>query len=204
VHRGGLSNWSEFLCKDSLENCLEAQEQGKTFHYAWLLLSIVLVTGELSDDSQFPTIYRNLLKAMKYASLWAMKDANWIHDSKIFSMFMEMNIRMGIKRKSWLSPTIYNSLQCFAEFKVDLHSIDIRVHKGPTKQWKELPFVAMKDVIFDVLEWPPEWRAPDIAAMEKSTVQKNKEETKLRMVQLVEKRRKEVVVAKAQEVQDTA
>lgn len=54
------------------------------FHYAWLLLSIVLVTGELPEDSQFPTIYRDLLEAAKYASLWATKYANRICDSKIF------------------------------------------------------------------------------------------------------------------------
>lgn len=40
-------NWSEFLYKEFLENCHESQEQGKTFHYAWLLLSIVLVGREL-------------------------------------------------------------------------------------------------------------------------------------------------------------
>lgn len=27
-------NWSEFLCKEFLKNCPEAQEQGKMFHYA--------------------------------------------------------------------------------------------------------------------------------------------------------------------------
>jgi len=30
------------------------------FHYAWLFLSIVLVVGELSEDSQFPIIDRDL------------------------------------------------------------------------------------------------------------------------------------------------
>lgn len=37
-------------------NCKEVQEQGKTFHYAWFLLSILLVTCELPEDSQFPPI----------------------------------------------------------------------------------------------------------------------------------------------------
>jgi len=39
------------------------------FHYAWLLLSIVLVVGELLKDSQFPIIDRDLLEAEKYALL---------------------------------------------------------------------------------------------------------------------------------------
>jgi len=44
----------------------------------------MLVAGELPEDSQFPTIDRDLLEAVKYASLWAMKDAKRICDSKFF------------------------------------------------------------------------------------------------------------------------
>ena len=93
-----------------MDNFCEAQEQGKTFHYAWLLLSIVLMVGELPEDGQFPTIDRDLSEAVKYALLGATKDAKRIHDSKILWVFMEMNLRMGINCKPWLSPTVYNSL----------------------------------------------------------------------------------------------
>ena len=62
-------NWAEFLCEEFLTNYKEAQEQGKTFHYAWFLLSILLVAGELPKDNQFPTIERNLPEAMMYNSL---------------------------------------------------------------------------------------------------------------------------------------
>ena len=65
-------------------NYREAQDHRKTFHYAWLLLSIVLVAGELSKDSTFPIIDRDLPEAAKYALLWATKDAKRIRDSKIF------------------------------------------------------------------------------------------------------------------------
>ena len=93
-----------------------------------------------------------------------------------------MNLRMGINRKSRLSPTIYNNLQSFAEFKADLHSIYIRAHKDSAKQWRELPFVATDVVIFNILEtWTPEWCTPDIVAMEKSATQRKKDEAKLRM-----------------------
>jgi len=62
----------------------EVQELSKTFHYAWLLLSIVLVAWELLEDSQFPSVTSDLPEAVKYASLWATKDAQHIKDSKIF------------------------------------------------------------------------------------------------------------------------
>lgn len=55
-------------------NCHEAQEQGKTFHYAWLLFSIVLVAWKLPKDNQFPSVTTDLPEAEKYASLWATKD----------------------------------------------------------------------------------------------------------------------------------
>ena len=68
------------------------------------------MVGELQEDSQFPIIDRDLPEAAKYASLWATKGASWIRDSKIFCVFMDMNLRMGINRKPWLSPTVYNIL----------------------------------------------------------------------------------------------
>jgi len=54
------------------------------FHYAWLLLSIVLMARELPEDSQFPIIDRDLPEAAKYASFWDTKDVKRILDSKIF------------------------------------------------------------------------------------------------------------------------
>ena len=94
-----------------------------------------------------------------------------------------MNLRMWINRKPRLSPTVYNSLQSFVEFKANMHNIYIRVRKDPTKQWTKLPFVSTNDAIFNVLEaWPSEWHTPDIAEIEKSAVQKKKDEAKLCIV----------------------
>lgn len=57
-----------------------------------MLLSIVLIVGELPKDSKLPTIEKYLPEVVKYALLWAMKDATRIHDSKIFWVLMEMTI----------------------------------------------------------------------------------------------------------------
>lgn len=116
-----------------------------------------------------------------------------------------MNLRMGINRNPRLSATVYNNLHSFVEFKADIHNIYIRVHKDPTKQWRKIPFVAMDDVIFNVLEaWPPEWCAPDIAEIEKSAAQRKKDEAKLCIAQLAENRRKEEVPAEVRVVWDAA
>lgn len=94
----------------------------------------MLVAWEFPEDNQVPTIAKDLLEAAKYASLWATKDVQWIRDNKVFWVFMEMNIRMGITRKPRLSPTVYNSLQSFTKFKEDFHHVYIRAHKDPTKK----------------------------------------------------------------------
>lgn len=149
-------------------NCCEAEEQGKTFHYTWFLLSILLVVGELSEDSQFPNIDRELPEATKYASLWATKDVKWICGTKNFWVLMEASIQMWINRRPRLSPTMHNSLQSFADFKADMHNIYIRARKDPTKQWTKLPFVANDDAIFTILEtWPPKWRTTYLVELEK-------------------------------------
>lgn len=93
---------------------MKLRNREKMIHYAWLLLSIVLMAGELPEDSHFPIIDRDLPKAAKYALLWATKDAKRIHNSKILLVFMEMNLIMEINRKLCchsLSITAYRVLQ---------------------------------------------------------------------------------------------
>lgn len=49
--KGFQFNWADYLHGGFLANCCEEQELRKTFHYTWLLLSIVLVAWELLEDS---------------------------------------------------------------------------------------------------------------------------------------------------------
>ena len=86
-----------------------------------------------------------------------------------------------------------------------MHNIYIRTLKDLTKQWTKLPFVATDDAIFNILEaWPPKWHTPNLTEIKKSVAQRKKDETKLHIAQLVEKRRKEVVAAEVREVRDAA
>jgi hypothetical protein len=36
-------NWATFLVNQFLQDCIEVQEKGTKFHYAWILILIVLV-----------------------------------------------------------------------------------------------------------------------------------------------------------------
>lgn len=126
--QGVQFNWAQFLCEEFLTN-YEAQEQGKAFHYTWLLLSILLVEGEFPEDSQFPPLDQDLLVVVKYASLWAARDALRIRETKIFWILMEASIQMWTKKRSRLSPTVYDNLWSFSDFKVDMHNVYIRAQK---------------------------------------------------------------------------
>lgn len=142
---------------------------------------------------------------MKYASLWATKDAKWIHDTKILWVLMDASIQMWINRRSRLSPMVHNSLQSFTDFKADMHNIYIRARKYLAKQWMKLPFIATNDMIFIVLEtWPPKWRAPDLAELEKAVAQKKKDDAKLRITQLAKRRQNEKAAAEVRAVREVA
>lgn len=181
-----------------MTNCKDAQEQGKTFHYVWLLFSILLVAGKLSEDSQFLNIDQDLLEATKYTLLWAIKDTKQIHVTKVFWVLKEASIQMWISKRPQLSPTVYTTLQRFAEFKVDMHNLYVRARKDIAKEWMKLLFISTDDAIFTVLEtWPPEWHAPDLGGMEKATAQQRKEDAKLHIMQLAKKRWQEKATAES-------
>lgn len=108
--KGVEFNWVRYLCSEFLANWCEAQELSKTFHYAWLLLSIVLVTWELPEDIQFTSVTLDLPEEGRYASLWAAKDVQCIKDRKIFWISMEINISMAINHKPSLAPTVFSKM----------------------------------------------------------------------------------------------
>jgi len=157
-----------------------------------LLLTILLVAGDLLKGSQFPDIEKNLPEAVQYNTLRATKDATRIREIKVFWIFMEASIRTWITRRPRLSPTVYNSLQSAAEFKADMHNLYIRAQKDPNRTWVKLLFIATDDAIYEVMAaWPPEWRAPDVTKLEKIAAQQRKKELKLRITKMVERARQE-------------
>jgi len=52
--KGVQYNWVKYLCHDFLEDFREARDEGKAFHYTWLLLLITLVAWRTPKESQFP------------------------------------------------------------------------------------------------------------------------------------------------------
>jgi len=91
---------------------------------------------------------------------------------------------------------VYANLQSYAKFIFDFHWISIRVQKDHVQKWYDLSYLAIDDAINAVLDkWMAEWHTTTDLAVggSKFDVQKNKDEAKQKMMQLVEKRKKEAV-----------
>lgn len=131
----------------------------KSFHYAWLLLSIVLVVWKLQDDSKFPLLEEELPEAVQFASLWSTKDAMRIAKTKIFWVLIEMDLRMAINHHSRLSPTLVMQLLAYVAFKDDFHRVYIQARNDPDQKWHDLPYLVIEtDVQEVVVKWLAEWR----------------------------------------------
>jgi len=150
----------------------------------------MLVTWELLEDSQFPSVTPNLPEVVKYTLLWATKDAQRIKDNKIFWILMEINIHMAINRKPRLSPIVFDNLHGYAESKAYFHHVVIRVWKDLAHKWYDLHYLETNDAIDAVLDqWLAEWHTTTdlVVGGRKSVMQRKKEEAKLNMMQLAEK-----------------
>lgn len=65
------------------------------------------------------------------------------------------------------------------EFKADLHHVYIKARKDPTQAWKSLWFIAINDVIDDIVDtWPAAWHGPLLEEHDKAAIWKKKEEAK--------------------------
>jgi len=81
------------------------------------------------------------------------------------------------------------------EFREKFHYVSIKAQKDPEQKWYDLPYLETDDEIAAVIEsWPAEWRmASDLSTgSSKSAVKQKKEEARIKMQQLDERRKKEV------------
>lgn len=105
---------------------------------------------------------------------------------------------MAINQQSQLSPTVYEQLLEYAEFKAYFHHMYIRAQKDPEQKWFDLPYLAIDDEIQELIQrWPIDWHSPfDLDAGTSkgvgSSMERKKEEVKQVVQKLVVQRRKEV------------
>lgn len=188
-------NWERYLCSEFVTNYQEVQDTSKKFQYSWLFLSIVLVTQDLLEDSQFPPLDKDLLEATKFASLWATKDVVQATETKLFRVLMQASIYMVINQKLQLSSTVFEKILGYAKFKVDIHCVYIQAWKDPRQKWFDLPYLTTDDAIEEVVKHQMiEWYCPSNLAIgiTKFAEKKKKEVTKWKVQQLIEKQTKEV------------
>lgn len=92
------------------------------------------------------------MEAAQFASLCETKDVMRVTKTKVFYMLMEASIRMTINQKPHLSPTLFDQLAEYVEFKVDFHHIYIKAWKDPQQKWFDLPYLATYDAIKETIK----------------------------------------------------
>lgn len=64
---------------------------------------------------------------------------------------------------------MFEQLSGYAKFKADFHHVYIRVRKDPDKKWFNLPYLAIDDVIAEVIKcWPTKWHSTSDEAIRTS------------------------------------
>ena len=99
----------------------------------------------------------------------------------MFWVLMEMCINIAINQKPQLSPTIFEQLSRYVEFKADFHNVYIWGRKDPKKKWFDLPYLATDNAIEEVIKrWLADYHSPSdlIVGTRKSMEKKKKDTTK--------------------------
>jgi hypothetical protein len=84
---GVQMNWATFLVNQFLQDCIEAQEKGTKFHYAWILILIVLVGWKEPGYYQcMGTSDRGSMVAW-YANLWNTPNKRRKQDNNVTFLY---------------------------------------------------------------------------------------------------------------------
>jgi len=97
---------------------------------------------------------------------------------------MKASIYVIIKRKPQLSPTVFELLFRYVEFKADFHHVYILALKDLDQKWYDIPYLVTDGAIVEVLKcWPAYWNTPSNLATgtSKSTEKHKKEATQLKV-----------------------
>lgn len=143
--KGVIYNWSKYLCNEFLENVHEAQEEGKKFHYAWILLLISLIGWNTPKGTQFLEIEPQICEATNYATLWNSSDPVHIKENKIFWVLYDATLYQAVQSKPQLSPTLYDQYKMVAKFKATFHNTHIYTKGVVEGVWNELLYLVIED-----------------------------------------------------------
>jgi hypothetical protein len=107
-------NWATFLVNQFLTDCIEAQEKGTKFHYAWLLILIALVGWKEPGYYQcMGTSSRGNMVGW-YANLWHTTNKRRKHDNNVTFFVYFDNIRYLIEHTPCISAEIVETYKDIA------------------------------------------------------------------------------------------
>ncbi len=107
---------------------------------------------------------------------------------------------MAINQKPWLSPTMFEQLLGYAEFKADFHHVYIWARKDPDPKWFDLHYLAVDETFAKVIKNCPidQNYTSDVAVGTRKSPQKKIKEVVRQKVQILAEKRKKEAEEKAQ------
>jgi len=86
-----------------------------------------------------------------------IKDPERIKESKIFWILVEMDLHIVISQWPRLSPTLFEQLRAFTEFKAEFHNVYIWARRDPKQIWHKLPYLVSETDVQEIVgSWPVE------------------------------------------------
>jgi hypothetical protein len=128
-------NWATFLVNQFLQDCIEAQEKGTKFHYAWLLILIALVGWKEPGYYQCMGTSGRGSMVKRYANLWNTPNKRRKQDNNVTFFVYFDTIRYLIEHTPCISGEIVETYKDIVHFKEGMHHMYVQEKKDPTHQW---------------------------------------------------------------------
>lgn len=132
----------------------EAQEEGKTFHCAWLLILIALIAWKEPKYCKFLIVDVDVCEEVRYDFLCYTKEPTQAMKIHIFFVLMQIDLHTVVNQYLRLPSSLYKQCCHIVEFKADFHRPYVKVMKDPTKTCHPFPYLVTKDnLLMAVHNW---------------------------------------------------
>lgn len=79
-------------------------------------------------------------------------------EMKMSWVMVQMELYTMISKRPTLSPTLFEQLEAYVEFKVDFHNVSICARWDLKKVWYMFPYLVNEAVVQEIMgKWPWEW-----------------------------------------------
>jgi hypothetical protein len=153
--------WEHYLLNEFVDDCLEAQNLGKEFHYNWVILLIAMILwrpphGHEEDAVDAPPFITPRFLTLQYTKEQAVQAKH----HKSFQKWCTHNLSKANLMLHILK-SIMTRYEAYLQFECDFHNVFIYPHADKQATTTMLPFCIMEEDIHQgVEEWDDDFKPP--------------------------------------------